>query len=122
MSDTPRDGCPTDEELSRLSAGTVSTTVRLALAAHVEECSRCHRKLDDSWRETLQPPAPAYDDDETSRIGDGSSPPDGTGESATNVEAGTSVGQRKQLREYELLELLGQGGMGSVYNRSFRLV
>ena len=102
--------CPTTDDLAAFATGKLPSEVAEAVADHVESCPSCEATITsceqsaDTLVEQLRTPA---------------SEDTGLAELLAKAEAlGTPAEPRpvlKQLRDYQLLEQLGQGGMGTVY-------
>jgi serine/threonine protein kinase len=89
--------CPDRNRLSEYVAGTLGEALAREVAVHVEKCPLCAAAL-----LRLNPAETA--------IG---TPPGSVGSTSANQLESDPVPQR--LREYRLLEKLGEGGMGAVY-------
>ncbi len=110
----PMPECPSADVLSAFLHGTLNDLETETVASHVRECLVCDAMLSDSKADPLalagQPSAVAAD----RALGAAGAGRAGTlGESIALLEADAHKQQR--LGPYELLEKLGQGGMGAVY-------
>jgi serine/threonine-protein kinase len=89
-------GCLDDEAIANLSAGVLDENERAALTAHLDVCAACRTLV----AEVAPAGAPAPDVEEAAR--------------SAGAAPKSLIGATLD-RKYEILGLLGEGGMGSVY-------
>ena len=106
--------CPTLERLSDYLQGKLGPAERDSVSAHIESCDACFSRLDqvddsnDLLLSSLRRPAivdPFMKEPECQLAVERSEELYGQFEKGTNL-----------LRDYELIEMLGEGGMGTVYS------
>src|SRR5688572_27323333 len=111
------DRCPQPDQLAAFALGTLPASQADLVAGHLEQCQACEATIEnlensgDTLVEQLRTTAPA-----------GDSPSDAAlAALLARAEALPIAADQpppavlKQLRDYQLLEQLGQGGMGTVY-------
>src|SRR5262245_28976996 len=118
--------CPSAEELSAFFDGRLPPPRCDAVADHVEACDTCVDKLstlsvdsDALIEELRSPPEPEpIGRDEAERdsaIAGSVSAPDGRSRATTAPTTMTGPRPGRQLGPYELVALIGEGGMGQVW-------
>lgn len=125
--------CPSDEQLQRLLADQLPPTDRSPLETHIEVCPACQlhlERLTDAppmWRESAASPivAPALfglhgaglrvDGAATRQIGPGPPAAAPPADLLRLLSSSTEPGWRGRLGSYEVGEMIGAGGMGSVF-------
>ena len=107
--------CPGDGQLSQLVGGTLEHHVEAELDTHVNECTLCQQRLErltdseqiNAWRELLQ------DKSVESDIGDQAIPI--TERTVDPMVDDQTLKDAFAQQGLELVEMIGQGGMGVVY-------
>jgi serine/threonine protein kinase len=120
--------CPTPDALRAYDAGRLAPAAMDVLAAHLERCGPCLRSLQALSGAEADPlvaglrgcsAAPALAEDEARRavaLVEALADPDATVlPPARRTEPGVATRPCERVGPYELLEPLGQGGMGSVH-------
>src|SRR5688572_20327776 len=92
--------CPTEDEIAALVAGKLSQAAVRQIHEHAETCTSCRRLL---VQLAMTDEALPSTEDQAEAVTVPEQPPPGT------IAAGGRLGR------YHILQLLGAGGMGSVY-------
>ncbi len=128
----PAPGCPAPDDLTAYAADGLPAAARDRLAAHLQACAACRARLADARTDAL-----ALGDRSGPRAAAGggtvswpatvgltaAGPETPTGSEQPTVPAGAPAvptvaaagGPPGRLRDYQLLDKIGQGGMGAVY-------
>ncbi len=128
--------CPSREQLQGLLAGTLSGDVEQRLSTHVETCGPCQHLLDEltgcgpalpssgARRPPSSASCPKLSDDQLHRLrhllppcssADAASPPHGRTSGGPGAAREVPEGEWPHIPGYEVIRVLGRGGMAVVY-------